>query len=334
MAKQVLTDYLETNFLQADGANIGSAVIDVLKVGGLADVNFANITQAAINHLVAGDATIQGLDANFADINFANITNTAINNALVNTGLFSSLTVEDDVIVGGTLAADSIAAGSIVADKLVVRGTDGLYYQLNLSKKNDGSISQSDWNALTQAELTTAFHGENIIANSITAKQIHAGTITAEKLATLDASQVTFSNGGTNTTMATFISDINGLTSNVSTITTKVNASVTSYSYRYYKSTSATQHPTDAQFDGSGGSDTMPAREDGKYIWRRTVRTKNDGTTTPPIYEMVQGADGATGPQGPQGIQGIQGIQGETGATGPQGPQGEQGIQGATGSSG
>lgn len=293
LAQEVLTNYLEASFIQADGANIGTAVVNKLKVEGLADINFANITQAAINVLKAGTASITGLDAVYADINFGNITNAAINNALVNTGLFSSLTVEDDVIIGGTLAAESIAAASIKTEKLVVRGTDGLYYQLNLGKKNDGSISQSDWNALTEEQLSTAFHGENIIANSITAKQIHAGTITAEKLAVLDASQVTFSNGGTNKTMSTFISDINGLSSTVSSVETTVNASVGSIAYSYGYGTSTTQEPGDSAFI----YDDMPALVNGKYIWRKTVITRNSGTPET-TYEMIQGA---TGPQGQQG---------------------------------
>lgn len=87
---------------------------------------------------------------------------------------------------------------------------------------------------------------------------------------------------------------VEGLTSTVSGMETTLDNSIKSYSYRYYKSNSPTQQPTDAQFDGSGGSDTMPAREDGKYIWRRTVRTKNDNTTTK-VYEMIQGADGSAG---------------------------------------
>lgn len=293
LAQEVLTNYLEASFIQADGANIGTAVVNKLKVEGLADINFANITQAAINTLRAGTASITGLDANYADINFANITNAALQNALVNTGLFTSLTVEDDVIVGGTLNANSIAAGSIKADKLVVRGTDGIYYQLNVGKKNDGSISQSDWNALTEEQLSTAFHGENIIANSITAKQIHAGTITAAKLAVLDASQVTFSNGGTNKTMSTFISDINGLSSTVSSVETTVNASVGSIAYSYGYGTSTTQEPGDSAFI----YDDMPALVNGKYIWRKTVITRNSGTPET-TYEMIQGA---TGPQGQQG---------------------------------
>lgn len=221
-SKQALIDNLKTHFIQTDGANIGTAVVNKLKVEGLADVNFANITQAAINQLMVGTASVEGLNAHYADIDFANITNTAIYNALVNTGLFSSLNVEDDVIIGGTLNANSIAAGSITADRLVVRGSDGIYYQLNLGKKNDGSISQTDWDSLTAEQLQTSFHGENIIANTITAKQIQAGSITAEKLGVLDSSQVVFDNGETQETMSTFIADITGLHSTVDTLQSDV----------------------------------------------------------------------------------------------------------------
>lgn len=94
------------------------------------------------------------------------------------------------------------------------------------------------------------------------------------------------------------------ISSHVNDIEVVVDNSVASYTYRYYKSTSATTQPSDADFDGSGGSDTMPAREDGYYIWRRTTQTKNGGTSSK-VYEMIQGADGAQGQTGPEGPQGV-----------------------------
>lgn len=304
LAKQIIVDNITVGVADINMANITTAGINRLKTN-FADINFANITQAAINNLTANTTFTNYLHGNYADIDFANITTAALQNALVNTGLFNSLVVQDDVVIGGTLSADSITVGTLKAERLAIRGLDGLYYQLNLAKKNDGDITQQEWDAIDPDDLKEAFHGENIIANTITAKQIAAGTITAQKLAVLDATNVTYqypSGGSTATkTMSGFISDVNGLTSTVSSVQTTVNSSVKSYTYRYYKHTSATQQPTDAQFDGSSGSDTMPAREEGKYIWRRTTQTKNDNTTTK-VYEMIQGVDGGTGPQGDRGV--------------------------------
>ena len=303
LAKQIIVDNITVGVADINMANITTAGINRLKTN-FADINFANITQAAINNLTANTTFTNYLQGNYADINFANITTAALQNALVNTGLFNSLVVQDDVVVGGTLSADSITVGTLKAERLAIRGLDGIYYQLNLAKKNDGDITQEEWAAIDPDDLKDAFHGENIIANTITAKQIAAGTITAQKLAVLDATNVTYqypSGGSTATkTMSGFISDVNGLTSTVSSVQTTVNSSVKSYTYRYFKSTSPTTQPSDADFDGASGSDTMPAREEGKYIWRRTTQTKNDNTTTK-VYEMIQGVDGDPGTPGAPG---------------------------------
>lgn len=302
LAKQIIVDNVTVGVADINMANITTAGINRLKTN-FADINFANITQAAINNLTANTTFTNYLQGNYADINFANITTAALQNALVNTGLFNSLVVQDDVVVGGTLSADSITVGTLKAERLAIRGLDGIYYQLNLAKKNDGDITQQEWDAINPDDLKEAFHGENIIANTITAKQIAAGSITTQKLAVLDASNVKFDNvpGASSTTqqksMAAFISDVNGLTSTVSSVQTTVNSSVKSYTYRYFKSTSPTTQPSDADFDGASGSDTMPAREEGKYIWRRTTQTKNDNTKTK-VYEMIQGADGESGGRG------------------------------------
>ena len=298
LARQAVVNYLSAEYADIDLANISQAAINNLSTNFLY-ANAANITQATIGNLIAGTATVQGLNASLADINFGNITTTAIQNALVQTGLFSSLTIQNDAVVGGTLNANSIAAGSIVADKLILRGTDGLYYELNMTKKaeleegktpEEQAEIEAEWAAIPANDLKNSLHGENIIAETVTAKQIAAGTITAQKLATLDASQVTFQNGQTQTTMAGIISDVSGLTSTVSTLSGKVDSSVKSYVYKYGYGTSETTHPSDSVFT----YDTMPAKVDGQYIWRRTTITKNDNTSSK-SYEMIQGADGESG---------------------------------------
>lgn len=114
----------------------------------------------------------------------------------------------------------------------------------------------------------------------------------------------------------------------------------------------------------TGWSTSTPTWQAGKYIWQRTVTTKN-GQTTTTNATCIQGAQGPQGIQGPKGDTGDTGPQGATGATGngvdditaiavpggievtitddngrpttftvPQGPQGQTGPTGLSGDSG
>lgn len=219
IAKQViLQDLTVTGVADINMANITTAGVNKLKVEGLADINFANITQAAINYLKAGSATITGLDATYAEITLANIGQAAIRKLFSDTGVFNNLTVTEQLVVAGSLNAALIGAGTIIADKLVLRGPSGLYYELNMTKENElidaaeteaeKAAIRAEWAQIDVDDLKSSLHGENIIADTITTKQ----------LAVLDASELVLDNGGTSTSMATFISDIDGLSSTVTTI--------------------------------------------------------------------------------------------------------------------
>lgn len=72
----------------------------------------------------------------FAKIDFADIGEAAIKNLFAKSGIIKELAVGDQVItgelVGVTFKGDLIEGNTVVADKLVVRGEDGLYYKLNM----------------------------------------------------------------------------------------------------------------------------------------------------------------------------------------------------------
>ena len=146
--------------LKADKANITdleatNATIDNLKAN-----------KADIEDLKASNANIDYLKNNKADIDFANIGTAAIEKIFSDTGLIKDLVVGDQTItgnlVGVTISGDLIEGNTIKADKLVVLGSDGLYYKLNV---NGESIEQeqTDYNSL---------NGSNIQARSITADKI------------------------------------------------------------------------------------------------------------------------------------------------------------------
>lgn len=111
----------------------------------------------------------------------------------------------------------------------------------------------------------------------------------------------------------------NRITATVTEVTTVKKSAVTSSVEQFYASTSPTG------LSGGSWSTTQPTWSEGKYIWRRTLVTKGDGSTSYSPSEKgvcITGNTGATGARGPQG------VKGDTGAQGPQGVKGDTGATG------
>lgn len=113
------------------------------------------------------------LDTGYAKIDFANIQMAAIEKLFTDSGVITDLVVEDGAItgelVGVTIKGDLIEAETLVADKLVIKGSDGLYYKLNTSGETIES-EQTDENSL---------NGQVIAAQSITASKIQVTDLVA-----------------------------------------------------------------------------------------------------------------------------------------------------------
>ena len=92
-------------------------------------------------------------------------------------GLIDNVTVGDGTItgklVGVTISGDLIEGSTIKAEKLVVKGEDGLYYKLNID--GDGVVPEG----VTDEDLQNGLLGSNIIAKSITATQISVSDLVA-----------------------------------------------------------------------------------------------------------------------------------------------------------
>lgn len=128
---------------------------------------------AAIENIEAGNINTDGLDARYANIDFTNISKAAIENFYSESGLIEDIVVGDGTItgklVGVTISGDLIEGNTVVAEKLVIKGEDGLYYKLN----TDGVTTegeQTDYNSL---------NGQVIKAKSITATQISVSDLVA-----------------------------------------------------------------------------------------------------------------------------------------------------------
>lgn len=178
---------LETKKLDASVADIKYATVKNLEATN-ADVHnltgdFADFKVATVDRLNANDASIESLQTNkldakdasikYANIDFSNINEAAVQKLFSDSGIIKDLVVSEGKItgelVGVTIKGDLIEGGTVVADKLVVKGEDGLYYKLN----TDG--------VATEAEQTeyNSLNGQVIAAKSITATKIAVDDLVA-----------------------------------------------------------------------------------------------------------------------------------------------------------
>lgn len=165
--------------LQADNATIKSTLtantadITDLKakhatVTGRLDANEADIDDLQANKLSATDA-----DLKYANIDFSNIGKAAFEYFYANSGLIRDVVVDNGTItghlIGVTISGDLIEGNTIVAEKLVIKGEDGLYYQLNMNGESV-EAQQTDYNSL---------NGSVIRAKSVTAEKISVEDLVA-----------------------------------------------------------------------------------------------------------------------------------------------------------
>lgn len=142
---------LNAKKIDADVVIADSAIIEHLKASTI-DVLSLIADIAAIKKLMAEDASITFLDAvnanlKYANIDFANIGMAAIEKIFSDSGIIKDLRTDTGYItgelVGVTIKGDLIEGNTIKADKLVVRGEDGVYYKLNVDGLDNISTTQA-----------------------------------------------------------------------------------------------------------------------------------------------------------------------------------------------
>lgn len=126
-----------------------------------------------LSKAVLDDLETNTLKTGYAKIDFSNIGVAAIEKLFTDSGIIKDLIVNEGHItgelVGVTIKGDLIEAGTVVADKLVVKGSDGLYYKLNTNGET------------IESEQTTenSLNGSIITAKSITASKIQVTDLVA-----------------------------------------------------------------------------------------------------------------------------------------------------------
>lgn len=145
--------------------------------------NFSIFKNTTTDKLNATDAEIKKLDTDklnatdaalkFANIDFSNIGVAAMQYFYAQSGLIKDVVVGNQTItgelVGVTIKGDLIEGNTIVADKLVIKGEDGLYYKLNTDGMTT-EVEQTDFNSI---------NGSVIRAKSITASKIDVKDLVA-----------------------------------------------------------------------------------------------------------------------------------------------------------
>lgn len=179
---------LETDKLDAETAEITYASIENLETMDAhiqnLEATYGEFQELATGRLDAAEASIDELEANklsaedadikYANIDFANITEAAVKKLFSDSGIIKDLIVSEGKItgelVGVTIKGDLIEAGTLKADRLVVKGSDGNYYKLN-----------TDFEAIPGVEPVEEdqIHGSTLVTNSITAEKIAVDDLVA-----------------------------------------------------------------------------------------------------------------------------------------------------------
>lgn len=152
IAKKVDAEWVKTNTVQAETI-----------------VSINNELQNIYNNYLKSETA----DIKYANIDFSNIGKAAMEYFYAHSGLIKNVVVGDQQItgelIGVTIKGDLIEGNTIVAEKLVIKGNDGLYYKLN----TDGmgvEAEQTEYNSL---------NGSIIRAKSITATKIAVDDLVA-----------------------------------------------------------------------------------------------------------------------------------------------------------
>lgn len=146
---------------------------DLVELFKNVDVEVLKVDHADIEDLKTNKLDAKTANITYANIDFTNIGSAAMEYLYSQSGLIENILIENGKItgtlIGVTIKGDLIEAGTLVADKLVVKGEDGLYYKLN----TDG--------VTTEAEQTeyNSLNGSVITAKSITATQISVSDLVA-----------------------------------------------------------------------------------------------------------------------------------------------------------
>ena len=338
------------------------------------DVETAKITYASIKELDVVKENAEEINAKKANIDLANVNNAWIEKGVLKDGSIGSAAIHEGAVTNAKIAdatieaakiksinADSIVAGTIKTERLIITGPDGQdsivkainiangvsEAEVNGQKIQAASIDVVDLSAF-QAKIAQFDMSQNAIYSgklaindptsgvyiSTTGLGLGDGALTSKKESPIQMyADGVFKLKGKNSSLefnpVTDMLDINVSNFRIgSKEAATVDNTIKSTLEQFYSSTSPTS------LVGGSWSNNQPTWTEGKYIWRRNFVTYGDDRTEFTPSENGVCITGNTGAQGARGPQGAAGPKGETGSQGPQGDKGATGPQGPTGAAG
>lgn len=182
-------DTVKIDDLEAQNVKINSLIAANVIIQNILKTNNADITnlktdnatisrkltaaEASIKNLTTEKLSAKDIEGKYANIDFSNITKATMKEFYAGSGIIKDVVLQNGVITGElsgiTISGDLIKANTLIANKLVIQGEDGLYYRLNTDGKTV-ETEQTDQNSL---------NGTVIQAKSITASKINVTDLQA-----------------------------------------------------------------------------------------------------------------------------------------------------------
>lgn len=182
--------YVKSDEIESIVARFGYAKVNELDVVRQ-DVeelygDYSEFVKSTVEKFEADEAKIKKLDTDkldateaklkYANIDFSNINKTAIEYFFAESGLIKNVSIGDATIsgeiVGVTFKGDLIEGGTIAAEKLVIKGEDGLFYKLNVDALGETTASKDE-------KYQSGLDGSVLIKKSIAAEKIDVKDLVA-----------------------------------------------------------------------------------------------------------------------------------------------------------
>lgn len=153
--------------------NANKAKIETLETNSATISGKLTAAEGEIASLKTGKLSASDIEGKYANIDFSNITKATMKEFYAGSGIIKDVVLQNGVITGElsgiTISGDLIKANTLIANKLVIQGEDGLYYRLNTDGKTV-ETEQTDQNSL---------NGTVIQAKSVTASKINVTDLQA-----------------------------------------------------------------------------------------------------------------------------------------------------------
>lgn len=147
--EQLTADRAEIDELLSKKATIEQLTADRAEIDELlaekASIEQLTADRAEIDTLIANKIDATSADIKYAQIDFSNIDKAWIGKLYALSGIIENVDVKNQTITGTlagvTIKGDLIEGNTVVADKLVIKGEDGLYYKLNTQAVTNSSYT-------------------------------------------------------------------------------------------------------------------------------------------------------------------------------------------------